>query len=67
MGYQAVRTKEWKCIHYIELEGMDKLYDLKADPYEMENLLISAPSQASVQSVRQQMKAELQQLLKESK
>ncbi|MEK6336169.1 MAG: sulfatase [Acidobacteriota bacterium] len=39
MGYKAVRNERWKYIHYLELEGMDELYDLKADPYEMENLI----------------------------
>ncbi len=39
MGYKAVRTKRWKYIHYLELDGMDELYDLKTDPYEMNNLI----------------------------
>ena len=38
MGYQAVRTDRWKYVRYTDLEGMDELYDLKADPYEMCNL-----------------------------
>jgi len=32
MGYRAVRTERWKYIHYLELEGMDELYDLEVDP-----------------------------------
>jgi len=36
MGYQAVRDEAMEIIHYIELGGMDELYDLKADPYENE-------------------------------
>jgi N-acetylglucosamine-6-sulfatase len=39
MGYQAVRTESAKYIHYTELPGMDELYDLAADPYEMDNLI----------------------------
>jgi N-acetylglucosamine-6-sulfatase len=39
MGYKAVRTKRWKYIRYNKLAGMDELYDLKADPYEMHNLI----------------------------
>jgi N-acetylglucosamine-6-sulfatase len=39
MGYKAVRNERWKYIRYLELEGMDELYDLKADPYELENLI----------------------------
>ena len=38
MGYRAVRTERWKYIRYTDLEGMDELYDLWADPYEMCNL-----------------------------
>ena len=39
MGYQAVRTERYKYIEYYELQGMDELYDLEADPYEIENLI----------------------------
>jgi len=39
MGYQAVRTERHKYIHYLELPGMDELYDLGADPFEMNNLM----------------------------
>ncbi len=39
MGYQAVRTERYKYIEYNELEGMDELYDLETDPYEIENLI----------------------------
>jgi len=39
MGYRAIRTKRWKYIRYNELNGMDELYDLKNDPYEMENVV----------------------------
>lgn len=37
MGYRALRTKRWKLIRYLDLEGMDELYDLRNDPYEMNN------------------------------
>lgn len=39
MGYQAVRTDQHKYIHYLELQGMDELYDLQADPFELNNLM----------------------------
>jgi N-acetylglucosamine-6-sulfatase len=39
MGYQAVRTERWKYIRYTELEGMDELYDLDKDPFEMHNVI----------------------------
>ncbi len=43
MGYQSVRTERWKYIRYRELKGMDELYDLRADPYELRNV-IGAPA-----------------------
>ncbi|MCM3873102.1 MAG: sulfatase, partial [Pyrinomonadaceae bacterium] len=62
MGYKAVRNERWKYIHYLELEGMDELYDLKIDPYEMKNL-IHEPSAAMALA---EMKQEMERLLKET-
>ncbi|MDH5588825.1 MAG: sulfatase-like hydrolase/transferase [Gemmatimonadota bacterium] len=39
MGYKALRTNRFKYIRYEELEGMDELYDLDSDPFELDNLL----------------------------
>jgi N-acetylglucosamine-6-sulfatase len=39
MGYKAVRTDRYKYIKYTELQGMDELYDLEADPLEMDNII----------------------------
>ena len=39
MGYKAVRTERYKYINYTELPGMDELYDLEADPFEMHNII----------------------------
>ena len=63
MGYQAVRDARWKYIHYTDLDGMDELYDLKIDPYEMNNL--AAGSQAG--ETEAQMRATLQQFVDSSK
>ena len=38
MGYQAVRTDRHKYIRYTDLDGMDELYDLIADPGQTETL-----------------------------
>ena len=59
MGYKAVRTQRYKYIHYTELSGMDELYDLKCDPYEMKNLI----GDAGAQAVLQQLKGELARLV----
>lgn len=58
-AWQGVRTPRWKFTHYPDLQGMDELYDLQADPYEMKNL-INDPAAARALS---QMKDELQRLL----
>lgn len=61
-SWQAVRTERWKYIHYTELEGMDELYDLKADPYELKNLVGDAASAKMMAD----LKAELERLLKQT-
>jgi arylsulfatase A-like enzyme len=51
-GYQAVRTRGWKYVHYVELEGMDELYDLAADPYEMTNRMADPDARAALADLR---------------
>jgi N-acetylglucosamine-6-sulfatase len=48
MGYRAVRTERYKYIRYLELSGMEELYDLETDPHEMRNL-IASPDHEDVQ------------------
>ena len=62
MGYKAVRNSRWKYIHYLELNGMDELYDLKTDPYEMKNLI----DHGRAQTARDKMTKEMEQLLRET-
>ncbi|HSE37957.1 MAG TPA: sulfatase [Blastocatellia bacterium] len=62
MGYKAVRNGRWKYIHYLELEGMDELYDLKTDPYELKNLI----HQSRTGGARDRMKQEMKRLLIET-
>jgi len=63
MGYQAVRADRYKYIHYTDLDGMDELYDLVADPFEMTNLMVD-PAHAETLAV---MQAELARLLEETR
>jgi N-acetylglucosamine-6-sulfatase len=58
MGYEAVRTERYKYIRYTELDGMDELYDLETDPFEMDNLIGSPRAQALLP----QLQAELDTL-----
>ncbi|MCE2863477.1 MAG: sulfatase-like hydrolase/transferase [Opitutaceae bacterium] len=55
LGYQAIRTEDWKYIRYAEIPGANELYDLNRDPYEMRNL-VNQPA-AAEELVR--LKAEL--------
>jgi N-acetylglucosamine-6-sulfatase len=59
MGYSAVRTTSAKYIAYRDLQGMNELYDLAADPYEERNL-IAAPESAALRAA---LEAELERLL----
>jgi arylsulfatase A-like enzyme len=62
MGYKAVRSGRWKYIHYLELEGMDELYDLKTDPFEMKNII----HQLGAGKALEEMKREIERLLEET-
>lgn len=55
MGYEAVRTSLYKYIRYSELEGMDELYDLKNDPYEMHNRVNDPAFQASLDELKEHL------------
>ena len=59
MGYRAIRTTRWKYIRYNDLEGMDELYDLKNDPYEIHNVIGRRKSRETLKALR----AELDDLL----
>jgi arylsulfatase A-like enzyme len=62
MTYKAVRTERHKLIHWVHKRGMDELYDLQADPYEMTNL-IDDPAH---EKVRKDLQKELRNLVAES-
>ena len=55
MGYRAVRTERWKYIHYLDIEGMDELYDLKNDPYELNNRITDADAQLALKDLRKKL------------
>jgi len=52
MGYKAVRTERWKYIRYNQLQGMDELYDLQSDPYELSNRISEPGSQPAVRTLQ---------------
>ena len=59
MGYKAVRNQRYKYIHYVDLEGMNELYDLVKDPYELHNII----NDPGMTSTLKEMKKELNHLL----
>ena len=63
MGYVAVRTERHKYIQYRELEGMDELYDLEADPFEETNII----GRPDASGMLERMKTELNRLLEQTK
>ena len=62
MGYKAVRDNRYKYIRYEDLDGMDELYDLIEDPYELKNI-IDSPGSAKI---LEQMNAKLEGLLEKT-
>jgi N-acetylglucosamine-6-sulfatase len=61
--WQAVRTHDWKYIHYFDSDGLDELYHLEADPKELKNLVNDPKHEAQLE----QMRARLAEMLKETK
>jgi arylsulfatase A-like enzyme len=57
--YRAVRTAQYKYIHWIKFPEQDELYDLKADSLERRNLAAD-PAYAGA---RRSLKAELGRLV----
>ncbi len=62
MDYRAVRTAQHKYIRWLRHPGMDELYDLESDPYELRNV-IDDPDMASI---RDRLRAELERLVLEA-
>jgi N-acetylglucosamine-6-sulfatase len=56
MGYRCLRTERWKYIRYTELAGMDELYDLARDPYEMMNLINDPGAQSALAHLKKELR-----------
>ncbi len=61
MGYKAVRNQRYKYIHYTELEGMDELYDLEKDPYELRNVIGDKKMIGTLKEMKEELNRLLQQ------
>ena len=62
MSYKAVRTETAKLIHWVHKEGVDELYDLERDPYEIKNVI----DESEYADVRRNLTKELKKLVAES-
>jgi len=62
MSYKAVRTERHKLIHWVHKDGVDELYDLERDPYEMTNVI----GDARYERTRKDLVKELRKLIAES-
>lgn len=56
MGYEAIRTAQWKYIRYVDLQGMDELYDLRNDPYEVNNLIDDPAMAEELASLKERLR-----------
>jgi arylsulfatase A-like enzyme len=59
MSYKAVRTESAKLIHWVHKEGVDELYDLERDPYEITNVI----GRSAYGKVRARLYTELRKLV----
>ena len=62
MSYKAVRTERAKLIHWVHKDGVDELYDLERDPYEITNVI----ARSAYGKVRARLYAELRKLVAEA-
>ena len=61
MGYKAVRNQRYKYIHYTELNGMNELYDLVTDPYELHNIINDPKMSGAIKEMKKELNRLLQQ------
>ncbi len=55
MDYRAVRTQQYKYIHWMQHPGENELYDLNADPFEMQNLINDPMMTGVLSDLRRQL------------
>ena len=56
LDYRIIRKGKYKYIRWIRFEDEAELYDLEADPFELNNLVREAELQPLVQNLKQEMR-----------
>lgn len=56
MGYKAIRSNRYKYIQYTDLQGMNEFYDLKLDPFELDNRIDDPQYEHEIIKMRQYLK-----------
>jgi arylsulfatase A-like enzyme len=62
MSYKAVRTERHKLIHWVNRDGVDELYDVRDDPYELANVI----DEVRYAGVARELRHELARLVAEA-
>ncbi len=62
MDYRLIRTDRYKYIHWMQHPGMDELYDLESDPYEIDN----RAADPALADLRDRLRADLGRLVLEA-
>jgi arylsulfatase A-like enzyme len=55
VSYRAVRMGKHKYIHWVNVEGMDELYDLERDPFELANLIARPELRDTVATLQREL------------
>ena len=57
MGYKAIRTDRHKLIRWTHRDGVDELYDLERDPYEMTNVIGDPEYAGTLAKLRRELRS----------
>lgn len=56
MSYRAIRSNQYKYIHWLHYSGRNELYDLQADPLELENIVNYSSRRDTLQALRRALR-----------